>query len=89
MAATATRLIERIEAPVVPPVETVARLAYPFRYVGHADPHLTGQPCDVVPGARTSTDVDSFVVVFACGCREVVPGWTLTPIPQACSKRPS
>jgi hypothetical protein len=78
MAATATLLIERIEAPVVQRVETVARLAYPFRYVGDSDLHLTSQPCDVLAGASKSTDVDSYVVAFACGCREVVPGWTLS-----------
>ena len=79
MAATATLLIERIEAPVLQRVETVARLAYPFRYVGDSDLHLTGQPCDVLAGGSKSTDVDSYVVAFACGCREVVPGWTLSP----------
>jgi len=79
MAPTATMLIERIEAPVLQRVATVARLAYPFRYVGDSDVHLTGQPCDVLAGASSSTDVDHYVVVFACGCREVVPGWTLQP----------
>jgi hypothetical protein len=74
----ATLLIERIEAPVLQRVETVARLAYPFRYAGDSDQHLTGQPCDVLAGASRSTDVDSYVVAFACGCREVVPGWTLS-----------
>lgn len=77
MAPTATALIERIEAPVLQRVETVARLAYSFSYAGNSDLHLTGQPCDVLAGATKSSDVDSYVVVFACGCREVVPGWTL------------
>jgi hypothetical protein len=79
VAATATLSIERIEAPVLQRVETVARLAYRFRYVGHSDLHLTGQPCDVLAGASKSTDVESYVVAFACGCREVVPDWTLSP----------
>ncbi|HLZ28118.1 MAG TPA: hypothetical protein VKV73_12440 [Chloroflexota bacterium] len=79
MAPTATLLLERIEAPVLRPVETAARLAYPLCYVGDANPHLTGQPCDVLARASTSTGADSYVVVFACGCREVVPGWTLKP----------
>jgi hypothetical protein len=77
MAPTATALLERIEAPVLQRVETVARLVYSLRYVGDADLHLTGQPCTVLAGASKSTDVDSYVVAFACGCREVVPGWTL------------
>jgi hypothetical protein len=80
VAPTATALIERIEAPVtLQRVETVVRLAYSFYYVGNSDLHLTGQPCDVLAGASKSTDVDSYVVAFACGCREVVPGWTLRP----------
>jgi hypothetical protein len=79
MAPTATLFIERIEAPVLQPVETVARLVYPFRYVGDADLHLTGQPCDVLAGASKSTDIARYAVAFACGCREVVPGWTLRP----------
>lgn len=79
MAATATLTIERIEAPVLPRSEAVARLAYPYRYAGNADPHLTGQPCGVLAGASKSTDVDSYVVAFACGCRQIVPGWTLRP----------
>ena len=79
MAPTATLLIERIEAPVLQRVETVARLAYPFCYAGDSDLHLSGQPCDVLPGASESTDARSYVVAFACGCREVVPGWTLSP----------
>jgi hypothetical protein len=78
MAPTATALLERIEAPVLQ-LETVARLVYPLRYVGDADLHLTGQPCDVLAGASKSTDVDGYAVAFACGCREVVPGWTLRP----------
>jgi hypothetical protein len=79
MAPTATLVIERIEAPVLQRVETVARLAYRFRYVGDSDPHLTGQPCEVLAGASKSTDVKRYLVAFACGCREVVPGWTLSP----------
>ena len=77
MAPTATAPIERIEAPVLQRVEAVARLVYPLRYVGDADLHLTGQPCDVLTGANKSTDIDRYVVAFACGCRAVVPGWTL------------
>jgi hypothetical protein len=77
MAPAATLTIERIEAPELQRVETVARLAYRFYYHGDADLHLTGQPCDVLAGANKSAAPGSCVVVFACGCREVVPAWTL------------
>jgi len=77
MAATATLVRDRLEEAVIPHVETVARLSYPYRYVGDADPHLTGQPCDIE--TARSSEVDRYVVAFACGCRGVVPGWTLSP----------
>jgi hypothetical protein len=80
MAATATLVIERIEAPVLQRAQPVARLGYRYHYAGNAEPHLTGQPCDVVATSNDeSAEVDSYLVAFACGCREVVPGWTLSP----------
>jgi hypothetical protein len=79
MAATATLAIDRLQEAMPARGETVARLAYPYRYAGSADPHLTGQPCDVLAAASKSTGVDGHVVAFACGCRRVVPGWTLSP----------
>lgn len=57
--------------------EAVARLAYPYHYRGDADPHLSGQPCSLLAAAGTSTGVDRYAVAFACGCRNVVPRWTL------------
>ena len=75
----ATMLIERIEAPELQRVNTVARLEYRYRYAGNADPHLTGQPCAVLAGSPDPGEDDRYVIAFACGCREVVPGWTLSP----------
>jgi hypothetical protein len=44
-------------------------------YRGIADPHLFGQPCAVMPSPEDDHEVQG--VVFACGCRAVVPWSTL------------
>ena len=80
MAATATLLIERREEAVLPVAEPVARQTYPYRYAGAADPHLSGQPCAIMAAPGTGTELEKYGVAFACGCREVVPGWTLSPV---------
>jgi len=75
----ATPVIDRLEEAVLARGQTLARLSYPYRYAGSADPHLAGQPCDVLAARSSATAVDSYDVVFACGCRGAVPGWTLSP----------
>ncbi len=49
-----------------------------FIYRGSADEHLRGQSCypetDILPAGESQR------VIMACGCRLVVPWWTLEPI---------
>ena len=85
MSGTASMFIVRpAEAVLVPtesgmqPLDATARLAYPYRYHGDADPHLSGQPCSLLANRGMSTRVDSYDVAFACGCRNVVPLSTLS-----------
>ena len=73
MSTTAPQTLDRLESAVLP-------LAYPYRYAGGsgADPHLTGQPCRLLAHADRVTEPTHYLVGFACGCREVLPCWTLT-----------
>jgi hypothetical protein len=44
----------------------------PYFYVGSAEPHWLGQPCQPLADALTDGAVEHHVA-FACGCRGVVP----------------
>jgi hypothetical protein len=48
---------------------------YTHTYRGGGDPHLIGQPCDVVEVVRGGCMCE---VVFACGCGATVPSASLT-----------
>ena len=49
----------------------------PFTYRGAGEPHWLEQPCSVLSAATLRVGVDELEVVFACGCRSVVPASTL------------
>lgn len=48
----------------------------PHIYVGTAEPHWLGQPCQPLADARTDSPLE-YHVTFACGCQGVVPVSTL------------
>jgi len=47
------------------------RRAYVYR--GQAESHWIGQPCGVEGADPTRRDHEAYRVVFACGCRGLVP----------------
>jgi hypothetical protein len=60
---------------------TAPRVARPpFTYHGAGDPHWLDQPCTVLAAQTRFADPDEREVVFACGCRSVVPVSTLVRI---------
>jgi len=51
----------------------------PYIYVGTAEPHWLGQPCQPVADVPANLAVEC-TVAFACGCRAAVPVSTLVLI---------
>lgn len=58
-----------------------------FIYRGKADEHLIDQPC--YPDPDIITTDESRGVIMACGCRLVVPWWTLESANPQRSVRPA
>ena len=66
------------KAPAGADEATAPRVARPpFTYQGSGDPHWLGQPCSVLSAESLSAGAEDLEVVFACGCRSVVPATTL------------
>jgi hypothetical protein len=65
------------EASAGAPDRTRARVGpLAYTYLGAGDAHWQGQRC----GVQSAEDGDGYHVVFGCGCRAVVPVWTLAPV---------
>jgi len=66
------------EAPARLDEATAPRVARPpFTYRGTGEPHWFAQPCSVLSGEAIVVGVEELDVVFACGCRGLVPASTL------------
>ena len=52
----------------------------PFTYRGACEPHWLEQPCSVLVAGTRFAGPDEREVVFACGCRSVVPVSTLVRV---------